>query len=109
MLNQLVSRGDGAPVAVFSERPILRMLRLRAVGRRRETPRVPGHVACGARTLSFSHVFGSKTFVEGAQFDASRCLCHPAAAMRPQGDASATGILSTREGRLSQVSLQQVP
>ena len=41
MLNQLMSRGDGAPVAVFSERPILRMLRLPAVGRRRETPRVP--------------------------------------------------------------------
>ena len=26
MLNQLMSRGDGAPVAVFSERPILRAL-----------------------------------------------------------------------------------
>ena len=104
MLNQLMSRGDGAPVAVFSERPILRVLWLRAVGWRRETPRVPQTrcgPACGARTLSFSSAFGSKNIRDGAQIAASRCLCHPAAAMRPQDEAIATAILSTRGGRLS--------
>ena len=87
----------------FRERPILRMLRLRAVGRRRDTrPGRPGHVAgCvrGANLVILMHqLLDPKAFVSGAQIAASRCLRHPSEAMRPQGEAIATGILGTRDG-----------
>ncbi len=64
MLNQF--RGDGVPVAgaVFSERQILRMLRLRAVGRRRDTSPVPrarrGPSVRGANLVILPHVLDPK-------------------------------------------------
>jgi hypothetical protein len=64
MLNQF--RGDGAPVAgeIFFERSLLRVLRLRAVGRRRDTSPVPrarrGPSVRGANLVILPHVLDPK-------------------------------------------------